>query len=320
MRRMSGTSRVSCVGAIVWGAFLFSFTATAATPLIIPHVADGGVWQTTIVLTNTTASPASASLSFFQETSGNATQAWNLTFVENVNAQSLSIGAGSTLFLHSTGTAAATAQGWGEMTADSGVVVYVIFTSRVPGQSAQQGTVSAGSSGTRILMPFDNTSGLVGAIGIANTGGTPIAISVNIRTSNGAVTQGTLPTIPTQGHAAFVISQQFPATAGLGGLAEFYVSSGAFSAIALSYNVSSGAFSSAPVYVQSGPPIITGSSSGGGGGNGNVVYAGLAIGKTTNGAGFPPLTPELTEFVGGQFGVYTAAGWALPYAGPTVGG
>jgi hypothetical protein len=49
---------------------------------IIPQIANGRPWQTTIVITNTLSSGASASLSFYKETSGGAAQSWNLTFLE----------------------------------------------------------------------------------------------------------------------------------------------------------------------------------------------------------------------------------------------
>jgi hypothetical protein len=46
-------------------AFFFTLSMGQAQTLVIPQVADGGGWQTTLVLTNTTANAVSASLSFF---------------------------------------------------------------------------------------------------------------------------------------------------------------------------------------------------------------------------------------------------------------
>lgn len=43
---------------------------------IIPQVADGAGWSTTIVLTNKTSSPQSVSLSFNMDTSNSATTPW----------------------------------------------------------------------------------------------------------------------------------------------------------------------------------------------------------------------------------------------------
>lgn len=146
-------------------------------------------------------------------------------------------------------------QGWGLITADPGVSAYAVFTQRQPGLAPQVGTSPAATSATRILVPFDNTSGNVAAMAIANASGAAETVKVNIRTTAGAVTQYTLPVLPTQGHAAFTFPQQFPATAGVSGLAEFYTASGqAFSILALGFTGLS--LTTAPVYNVSGPPII----------------------------------------------------------------
>src|SRR5665213_3594177 len=68
------------VGAL---ALLFALCAASAwsQPLIISQIVDGEVWQTTIVLTNTTTTTGTASLSFFQETTLNATQPLSLIHI-----------------------------------------------------------------------------------------------------------------------------------------------------------------------------------------------------------------------------------------------
>ncbi|MBV9505227.1 MAG: hypothetical protein JO323_09520 [Acidobacteriia bacterium] len=58
----------------LWFAFLSVLPVCSAQTLIIPQIADGGGWQTTLVLTNTSAVTVSASLNFYQETNGGATQ------------------------------------------------------------------------------------------------------------------------------------------------------------------------------------------------------------------------------------------------------
>ena len=58
---------------------------------------------------------------------------------------------------------------------------------------------------------------------------------------------------------SFVLSQQFPVINGHEGLAEFYSSSGNVSMIALRFNPTS-SFTAAPVYAQTGAPLITASS------------------------------------------------------------
>jgi hypothetical protein len=164
---------------------LFSFCSTPswAQALIISQVVDGEVWQTTIVVTNTTAATANASLSFFVETSGNATQPWNLPFLEVASTQSMALAPAETLLLHTPGTAAVLSQGWGQLLADPGVVAYAIFTKRPPGSSVQVGTSPAKASVSSILEPFDNTSGNVAAMALANTSSAPETIVAAFRTT-----------------------------------------------------------------------------------------------------------------------------------------
>src|SRR5215467_5291853 len=69
----------------------------------VAQVADGGPWQTILVITNTTTTATSASVTFYQDTAGGATQAWNLTPVEG-SASNVQLPAGSSVFLHTPGT------------------------------------------------------------------------------------------------------------------------------------------------------------------------------------------------------------------------
>jgi hypothetical protein len=290
--------------------------AARAQALIISQVVDGEVWQTTFVLTNTTAATAHASLSCFPEIAGNATIPWNLTFAETSTPQSISLAPGETLLLHTPGptNAPSPAVGWCQVTGDAGVVSYAIFTKRPAGAAAQVGTSPAIAAASRILVPFDNTNNNVASMALANTSLSLETINVNIRTTGGTVMQTTLANIPPQGHIAFTFPGQFGnAVAGQSGLAEFYTSSGTFSVLALNFNPQ-GSLTTAPVYNQSGPPIITGSGSAE-----SVTFAGFSVGKLTTAAGFPPSTPELAETIGGQFASYSNAEWTLPYSSTTIG-
>ncbi|MGC4053431.1 MAG: hypothetical protein QM757_29370 [Paludibaculum sp.] len=220
---------------------------------IIPQVADGGGWSTTIVLSNKTTASQTVNLRFNRETSNGATESWTPTILESVSLPTFNLAAGSTIFLHTPGTAAAVAQGWGELDAGPGVVGYAIFTFKT--ESTQDGTAPAVTAASRILVPFDNTSGLITAVAMANPNASDETIQVNIRTSDGATSTGALPQMPARGHRAFVLPDLFPETSGKRGLAEFYTTSGSFSTIALRFNPRQ-AFASAPAYPQTGSPII----------------------------------------------------------------
>jgi len=242
------------VGAL---ALLFALCAASAwsQPLIISQIVDGEVWQTTIVLTNTTTTTGTASLSFFQETTLNATQPWNLTFMEVASTQSIALFGGETMLLHTEGTAPTLTQGWGQLIGSPGIVAYAVFTKRPLGLPAQIGTSEAIASASRILVPFDNTSGNVSSMALVNTSQAVQTISVKIQTTGGSISQYTLSNIPAQGHIAFTFPAQFAATAGQSGLAEFYTASGTIALLALNFNPA-GSLSTAPAYPEEGPPII----------------------------------------------------------------
>ncbi len=245
---------------------------------VIPQVADGNGWASTIVLVNTKSTSQIVSLTFHQSTAGGGTSLWTPPFEESVSLTNLNLPAGSALFLHTPGTAATLTQGWGELDGDLAVAGYAIFTSAAPGNPAQDATAPAGAGTTRILVPFDNTSGFIAAIAVANPNALPEPISVNIRTSDGSTSTGALPSLPAEGQTTFLMPTQFPGTAGKSGLAEFFVTSGSFSIIALRANPS-GAFTAAPVYFESGPPII---STGAGGTGPSMVVGAFVVDKITS--------------------------------------
>lgn len=234
--------------------FLLALSFGSAQTLTIPQVADGGGWQTTLVLTNTAAVATTASLSFFQSIGGGATVSWTPPFLETSSVQNVSLPAAGVLFLHTPGTAGAATEGWAKLQANSAVVAHAIFTWTNPGQMTQYGTAPAAAGTSRMLMPFDNTNGLVTSMALVNTTSASETISAAMQPASGQASQLTAITLPANGYMAFTLPQQFSATAGQRGLLEFYSATGSFSLIALLFNQT--AFTTSPAYAQSGAPII----------------------------------------------------------------
>lgn len=293
-------------------AALFWVACASAQILVIPQVADGGGWRSTIVITNTTGVDINGILlSFFKDIGSGATAAWNPNFLEG--SFSGSVRAGSSVFLHTPGTGALS-QGWAQLIASAGVTAYVIYTYSSNGHD-QDSTAPAVSSATRILVPFDNTkpagklTSLATAIAVVNPNPIPLTISVNLEIG-GTGTAATALNLPANGQMAFVMGTQFPGTAGKSGLAEFYTSSGSFSIIALRGNPTGG-LTSLRVYDETGPPIISTSGGGGGGGGGvpkgDITFAGFGLTKTTSSVG-------TNESIGGTFDDFTPAAWNIPYS------
>ena len=224
-----------------------------AQSVVIPQVVDGGGWRTTIVIVNTTAGTTSASLNFYMDTSGGVTQPWNLAFVEGATTN-VTLPAAGTIFLHTAGTATANTSGWAQVQASAGVAVHAVFTFTA-GSSEQSETSVAGAGSSRILIPFDNTGDLTTAFAIANPTGASETVTGAIQFADGSTAQASLPTLPAQGHLAFLFPSQFPQTTGRAGLAEFYVTGGSIAALGILANSALG-FTSLPVYPATGTPII----------------------------------------------------------------
>jgi len=235
------------------------------TGLVIPQVVDGGGWQSTIVVTNTSTLAANAALQFFQTTdAAGDTTPWTLPTVEGTNLSDIALAPGATVLVHTPDRAAALTEGFGELVASPGVQAFAIFTWYVPGRQNQDGTAPAAYPGTDILVPFDNSPGFSTGIAVVNTSGAAEALNVKAVLAAGGTFTATLPSIPAQGHAAFSLATQFPELAGQQGTVELstqaeileatakqerprVIAVPTFSVIGLRFNPT-GAFTSLPVY------------------------------------------------------------------------
>jgi hypothetical protein len=309
---------------------LFAVSVVSAQTLNISQATDGGGWQFTLVLTNTTTSNVTVAISFFKDTgSSGDTEAWTPPFVETtVNLAALGVPAGSSVFLHSTGTAAALTQGWAQITNAIGVEAYVIYT-YTNGANISSGTAQGVISASGYLVPFDNTGTIGTELAVVNPTGTSETVLVNYRTSSGTVSSGSF-NLPANGQMAFSLDS-LPAlsgTAGQSGLAEFYVTSGTLAIIALRSNTNSTthvfSFTTAPVYSETRAPIISTSGTGGGGGgggggvpSGDISVASFTIGKTTT--LISGTAPTVIERAGGGFDAFTPKGFDIPYIATRIG-
>ena len=159
------------------------------------------------------------------------------------------------MFLHTPGTAGSLSEGWAQLQAAPAISAYAIFTETVPGRQNQDGTALAAPSVSRMLVPFDNSNGLVSSIAIVNTTSVAESVTVAVQPGSSAAAQLSPITLPANGYVAFTVPQQFSSTASRNGLLEFSTSTGSFSLIALRFNPT-GAFTASPVFAESGSPVI----------------------------------------------------------------
>jgi hypothetical protein len=123
---------------------LFAVKFLSAQALIIPQAPDGQNWRFTLVVTNTTTAAATASITFFQniDATGDTTP-WSPPL--DANVADLEVPAGSSVFVHSAGTAATLTQGWAQVTSNppGALQAYVIYTYSPPNKQSSDGTAQA---------------------------------------------------------------------------------------------------------------------------------------------------------------------------------
>lgn len=246
-----GPSFMASIGGIMALTLLASsLKGQTTTEKIIPQIADGAAWQTTIVLANTNNASATVHLTFYREAANGATStAWPLQLKDGVDYRSMQLRPGTSLSLRTPGVATGLSVGWSRMTADIGVEAYAIFRQLVPGRQDQEGTAAATIAARRIFIPFDNTNGNITSMALVNPSDSTAVYSVTLRTTSGATLTDSV-SLAGGGHVAFSTTSRFAGTAGTRGVAEFASDSSALSALALRFN-NTGAFSTMPAFAPS---------------------------------------------------------------------
>ena len=193
----------------------------------VAHFAAGGGWKTTIVLVNTAASSASAHLQFLDD--NGSPLPLPLSFPQTGEGSPASrvdrtIAANASLVIESPGPDPIQT-GSMQLTADGPVGGYVILGYVPTGQEAIAPFESSGANA--YVIPFDHTGGIATGTAISNVSAVAINVPVILRDDAGnQIGTGSIP-LPANGHTAFVLGSQFPATANIRGTVEFATPAGA---------------------------------------------------------------------------------------------
>ena len=193
------------------------------------HIAVANGWKTSFVLVNTGVSAAQAHLNFFDD-GGNplilplsSPQPGGVSTV--ASSVDNTINAGATLVVESSGPDANPLQtGSAQLTTDGNVSGFAIFRYEPTGQEAVVPMETRNASS--YILAFDNTGGTATGIAVSTSSPQAVSVPVVIRDDSGAqIGSGTIP-LAANGHSAFVLGSQFPATAGVRGTLEFDASGG----------------------------------------------------------------------------------------------
>jgi len=188
--------------------------------LRIPHIADGAGWTTTFAIENLDTTPVNYAFNFWDDNGSQLPiQLLNADGTGAVTSGTLPIGA--IRFAQSPGISASLLEGWAEAASSGKIGVLALFKYSAPGVPDSQGSVIGTTSTSTISMPYDNTQGYIMGLALANSNPTqPLTIGLTFVTDYGAQTSGQL-TLPAHGHTAFVLANNFPATAGTRGSIQF---------------------------------------------------------------------------------------------------
>lgn len=221
----------------------------AGTTATISQIADGGDWETTMILVNTGSAAAPFSLRFTQPFG--IPWALQVAGTTGISEYSDVIPAGGSRIIDTAGASPTLAQGWGQVITPGSVAGTAIFRQRLSTVRDAEGAVPLSLSGMRqFVVPFDNTHGFVTAIALANEDPSQsTAVSVTLRDLNGVFLGNGIINLMPSGRSAFVLPLQFPQTANVQGVAEFSSPNVVLSALGLRYNPI-GSFTSIPAAID----------------------------------------------------------------------
>ncbi len=214
-------------------------TSTGAQRYSIPQIADGGAYQTSIIIVNNGPSTAAVNLRFYRSDATHATQPWQVPLVGNAATQSVQIAPGASYTVQTTGSDPNTVSGWAEVVSSTPIGGFAIFRQRI-GSSDQEAAVPINLNGSQqLLLPYDNGQGFTTSLALVNLSATePAPVTATFRGSNGQVRTETLGALPPLGHWPFNLVQQFGFLAGTHGVAEFSTPTGQLSILGLRFNPS----------------------------------------------------------------------------------
>jgi hypothetical protein len=186
------------------------------------HIAVANHWKTSIVLINTGGNAAQAHVRFYDDNGNPLTLP--LTFPQGGSSTSASgvdraLAANATLVMESTGPDAIPVKtGSMQLTTDGKVSGFVIFH-HSNGQEAV--VLLENRAASAYLLAFDNTGGVDTGVAVNNAAPQAATVPVIIRDQYGTLIGSGSIGLAANGHNAFVMSTQFPATANIRGTLEF---------------------------------------------------------------------------------------------------
>jgi hypothetical protein len=201
--------------------------------VIVPQIADGGGWKTTIVILNNSRTlQAPFEIQFYDQ--NGAELALPVAGLGRVTQLDRRIPPGATFTLETESREANASSGWalissggpapelGAPATFSTVNVFTSFRFRQPGRPDVESTVFSVAGSTRELtFPHDNSGGFVSSYAVANNTGNPLHVKVQFADEAGNQYLEDTISLPSWGQATFESSSRFPFSRDRRGLVTF---------------------------------------------------------------------------------------------------
>ena len=187
----------------------------------MPDVVSAGFFETTITLANTGAAPAQTRLSFF-DNPGNALTLPLVFPAPPVTANSIdrTLPGNATLTLRTSGPDTQPVQeGSAQLSSDGVVGGFVVFRYTATNQEAAVPLETRDAPS--YVLAFDHTNGVALGVALGSVSSKPLVVPVIVRDDTGVMLANTTISLNGNGHITFVMTAQFPVTAGKRGTIEF---------------------------------------------------------------------------------------------------
>jgi len=204
------------------GAFTSSepLSATTQASQFISHIADGGQWQTDVVLVNLDSVPATFTLNAWGD--NGVALLLPISGRGNISTFTETIPVGGSRTIRTAGTSGVLTTGWAEVLTSQSIGGTAVFRMQNTGQEASVSLTSAATR--RMLFSFENGPGLALGIALANPNPTQGAlVSVTLRNEQGQLISTEQPIqLQVDGHSAFVIPMRSSGPEDRRGVVELY--------------------------------------------------------------------------------------------------
>jgi len=203
---------------------------------VVPHVVDGGSWQTSFFWVNLENHPVSFQVLFFDDVGNDMfLPVVGLGLVRQVN---VTLDTAGSIEFETTGTANNLKQGWAllSQTTSDTIGGMAVFKQHVFGRPDQEAVVPVVSQfDSHFVLLFDNTAFITG-IAISNPTLNFVDIPVTIRNQSGVVIDRRTISLGPYGHTAFSLPDFWVSTVGRRGAIEFQTSGFGVGALGLRFN------------------------------------------------------------------------------------